>query len=322
MGARHPRRSGPALPLSRVAQVARKRLQFRSRDLGFRDGHAVRPQEPLGTAPRSYGASFFSTFPRHIRQLLGRRASPGMSVGDWLGFDGTCEDAGSEDRPRVVDDDELADALGSRPPGLRGRLERSHYLKRQPDGLWLIRSPALLDLALQLQDAGVEVELTAQATDLLRRRLARAVDDLIVLFAGRTGARFGGRASNGRTGRLAPCPAPHRSRGSRDHSRPRGRAERTAGSPPGRAHLRSPSLSEKHTTSTLTPEPNHRTAGHPSGCTTSPAGSCFLRRRRERERRCGAQDRLTQTEIARPRSGALQMVAPSLWGGTPKLVRS
>jgi hypothetical protein len=59
----------------------------------------------------------------------------------------------------------------------------------------LIRSPALLDLALQLQDAGVDVELTAQATDLLRRRLARAVDDLIVLFAGRTGAGFGGRAS-------------------------------------------------------------------------------------------------------------------------------
>ena len=130
-----------------------------------------------------------------IRQLLGRRASPGMSVGDWLGLDETLRGPWSEDRPRVVDDDELADALGTRPPGLRGRLERSHYLERQPDGLWLIRSPALLDLALQLQDAGVDIELTAQATDLLRRRLARAVDDLIVLFAGRTGAGFGGRAS-------------------------------------------------------------------------------------------------------------------------------
>ena len=118
-----------------------------------------------------------------------------MSVGDWLGLDETLRGPWSEDRPSVVDDDELADALGTRPPGLRGRLERSHYLERQPDGLWLIRSPALLDLALQLQDAGVDVELTAQATDLLRRRLARAVDDLIVLFAGRTGAGFGGRTS-------------------------------------------------------------------------------------------------------------------------------
>ena len=77
-----------------------------------------------------------------------------MSVGDWLGLDETLRGPWSEDRPRVVDDDELAEALGTRPPGLRGRLERSHYLERQPDGLWLIRSPALLDLALQLQDAG------------------------------------------------------------------------------------------------------------------------------------------------------------------------
>jgi len=130
-----------------------------------------------------------------IRQLLGRRASPGMSVGDWLGLDETLRGPWSEDRPRVVDDDELADALGTRPPGLRGRLERSHYLERQPDGLWLIRSPALLDLALQLQDAGVDIELTAQATDLLRRRLARAVDDLIVLFAGRAGVGLTGLAS-------------------------------------------------------------------------------------------------------------------------------
>jgi hypothetical protein len=60
----------------------------------------------------------------------------------------------------------------------------------------LIPSPTLLDLALQLHDAGIDVEVTGQATELLRRRLARAVDDLIALFVERTGAGFAGQASS------------------------------------------------------------------------------------------------------------------------------
>ncbi|MGZ4671225.1 MAG: MerR family transcriptional regulator [Ilumatobacteraceae bacterium] len=130
-----------------------------------------------------------------IRHLLGKRASPGMSVGDWLGLDESLRGPWSEDRPRVVDDDELSDLLGTRPAGLRSRLERSGYLERRPDGWWFVRSPTLLDLALQLHDAGIDVEVTGRATDLLRRRLARAVDDLITLFVERTGTGFAGQAS-------------------------------------------------------------------------------------------------------------------------------
>ena len=130
-----------------------------------------------------------------IRDLLDRRVSPGVSVGDWLGLDSTLRGPWSEDRPRLADDSELADLLGRRPPGLRGRLEQSGYLHREPDGSCFIPSPALLDLALRLQDAGIDVEVTGQARDLLTRRLARAIDDLIALFVERTGAGFAGRAS-------------------------------------------------------------------------------------------------------------------------------
>jgi hypothetical protein len=42
----------------------------------------------------------------------------------------------------------------TRPTAPRGRLERSRYLERQSAGSWLIRSPTLLDLALQLHDVG------------------------------------------------------------------------------------------------------------------------------------------------------------------------
>jgi DNA-binding transcriptional MerR regulator len=130
-----------------------------------------------------------------IRQFLGKRASPGISVGDWLGLDESLRGPWSEDRPRVLSDDELGDELGARPAGLRSQLERAGYLERQPEGWWLIRSPALLDLALQLSDAGIDIEVTGQATNLLRRRMSRAVDDLITLFVERTGSGFPGQVA-------------------------------------------------------------------------------------------------------------------------------
>jgi DNA-binding transcriptional MerR regulator len=130
-----------------------------------------------------------------IRDLLGRRASPGISVGDWLGLDETLNGPWSEDRPKILSDPELADLLGTRPAGLRAQLERSRYVERHSTGSWLIPSPALLDLALQLDEAGIDVEATGQAAQLLRRRLARAVDDLIVLFVERSGTSFAGQAS-------------------------------------------------------------------------------------------------------------------------------
>ena len=130
-----------------------------------------------------------------IRDLLGRRASPGISVGDWLGLDATLGGPWSEDRPKILSDPELTDLLGTRQAGLRASLERSRYLERQPTGSWLIPSPALLDLALQLDEAGIDVAVTGQAAELLRRRLARAVDDLIVLFFERSGTGFAGQAS-------------------------------------------------------------------------------------------------------------------------------
>ena len=218
-----------------------------------------------------------------IRQLLGRRASPGMSVGDWLGLDETLRGPWSEDRPRVVDDNELADALGTR-PGI-ARPTRTVPLSRAParrfvadsqPGTARSRPPTPRRRRRRRADSSGDGSASPAPRSSGRR------PDRAVLWAHRCRIRRAGL--NGGTGHLAPCPAPHRSRRSRDHSRPRGRA-RTAGSPPGRAHVRSPSLSEKqHTTSTLTPEPNHRTAGHPSveDCTTPPAGSCFLRRRRGR----------------------------------------
>ena len=80
-------------------------------------------------------------------------------------------------------------------PGLVGELQDAGYVRLQRDGTWLVPSPTLLDHALRLGRAGVDVELTGRMRDLLRRRLSKAVDDTVKLFAERTGAGFAGAAT-------------------------------------------------------------------------------------------------------------------------------
>jgi hypothetical protein len=60
---------------------------------------------------------------------------------------------------------------------------------------WLVPSPTLLDLALQLHDAGIDIELGGRLRDLLRRRLAKVVDDAVKLLLERTGTGFAGNAT-------------------------------------------------------------------------------------------------------------------------------
>jgi DNA-binding transcriptional MerR regulator len=133
-----------------------------------------------------------------IRDLLAQQNKAALSVADWLGLDQTLRGPWSHDRPRLYDQDQLAVLFGDRAPGLRAALERAGYLERTDDGsTWLAPSPALLEMALQLHDAGVDVELSARGRDLLRRRLSRCADDLVELFAARAGAGFGGRGTLG-----------------------------------------------------------------------------------------------------------------------------
>ncbi|MDQ3312731.1 MAG: hypothetical protein M3517_11560, partial [Actinomycetota bacterium] len=62
-------------------------------------------------------------------------------------------------------------------------------------GDWDVPSPALLDLALQLRAAGIDVDISAMMRDMLRRRLGRVVDDSVRILVERAGAGFAGRAS-------------------------------------------------------------------------------------------------------------------------------
>jgi DNA-binding transcriptional MerR regulator len=129
-----------------------------------------------------------------IRDLL-KGERPSSTVAEWLGIDATLTAPWSDDRPRVVDREDLTAMTKGRRPGLLAELQDAGYVQTADAGTWLVPSPALLDLALQLHDAGIEVELSAQLRDLLRRRLAKVVDDAVKLLVERTGAGFAGNAT-------------------------------------------------------------------------------------------------------------------------------
>ena len=123
---------------------------------------------------------------------------PTATVSEWLGVDATLTAPWSDDRPRAVSHEELVDQIrreGDDRPGTIGELQAAGYLTPLPGGGWTVVSPALLHHALQLQRAGIEVDITARVRDLLRRRLAKAVDDTVKLMIERTGTGFAGRAS-------------------------------------------------------------------------------------------------------------------------------
>ena len=74
--------------------------------------------------------------------------------------------------------------------GLIGDLQKAGYVDARTGGTWNVPSPTLLDLALQLYDAGIDVEISGHLRDLLRKRLAKAVDETVKLIVDRVGRRL------------------------------------------------------------------------------------------------------------------------------------
>ena len=130
-----------------------------------------------------------------VRSLLAKGGTDPRSVGDWLGVDAALRNPWVDDAPRSATLGEVHDLLGVRPHRLVGELVDSGLLERRADATFSIPSPALLDLALRLLDAGVSVDVTNRAARVLRKRLAKAADDLVELFEAETGRSFAGRGT-------------------------------------------------------------------------------------------------------------------------------
>ena len=61
------------------------------------------------------------------------------------------------------------------------------------DSVYLLQSPALLTVAMKLEAAGIDADLSILASDVLRKHLSRAAKDLVELFMKRAADFLGER---------------------------------------------------------------------------------------------------------------------------------
>lgn len=125
---------------------------------------------------------------RAIRDLLAEAERGDIAIIEWLGLEEKLKTPWSEDRPHLVTQKELLAKVGG--SVALDELERHRWIEPQSGTLprtYLVRSPGLVDIVVQLRDVGLDVGTATAASSILRRRLARAADELVALFNERVG---------------------------------------------------------------------------------------------------------------------------------------
>lgn len=130
-----------------------------------------------------------------IGDVLQRLEEGGDSLQDWLGMGDQLQAPWSDDRPIVLSEPDLLDRVGHRRPGILAELARLGLIERQGNSrpaMYIVPSPGLLDINMQLDSAKVDSMVAGEAGELMRRRMARLADELVAFFAERAGDGFGG----------------------------------------------------------------------------------------------------------------------------------
>ncbi|MEJ7733503.1 MAG: MerR family transcriptional regulator [Polyangiaceae bacterium] len=125
-----------------------------------------------------------------IRDLTGRIDKGELDVNEWLGLEAQLQAPWDSDRPRTCSEAELYELAGARRPGLVAELVRLELVERQKD-TFLVRSPALLQLAMRLEASGIDLATASRANEILRKHMARAAEDLAEYFFKHAGEGFG-----------------------------------------------------------------------------------------------------------------------------------
>ena len=101
-----------------------------------------------------------------------------LGVAEWLGVEREVQASWADDRPRTLTTAELYQLAGSRRPGLLADLSRSGLRTRRGD-VYLLHSPALLAVAMQLEAADIDLDTAAGAARIARKHLTRLADELL-----------------------------------------------------------------------------------------------------------------------------------------------
>jgi len=116
-----------------------------------------------------------------IRALMARVDKGEVDVGEWLGIQQQLAAPWAGDSSRTVSESELFSLAGRHRAGLIGDLMRLEIIERKGE-VYLVRSPALLKIAMRLEEAGVDLDTTVRGEQVLRKHLQRAATGLAKLF--------------------------------------------------------------------------------------------------------------------------------------------
>ena len=125
---------------------------------------------------------------RAIHELLGRVEQGETKLEEWLGLDERLREPWSNDESRVVDEKELSALAGELRPGRIADLVR-HGLVTRLGRSFRVPSLALLQLAIRLEAAGVDLDAVAELQRTLRKRLSRTAEELAEPFLSRRARR-------------------------------------------------------------------------------------------------------------------------------------
>jgi DNA-binding transcriptional MerR regulator len=118
---------------------------------------------------------------RAIRDYILTPDADADSVQQWLGL-GQRIEATLGDNPQLMSEDELLELLNQPPAGTIAMLRRRGFITPQGTGLlerYLVESPALLRIALQLWEAGIGYEISLGFYETLEKHVRRAADELV-----------------------------------------------------------------------------------------------------------------------------------------------
>jgi DNA-binding transcriptional MerR regulator len=119
-----------------------------------------------------------------IRDLLASIDRGELDLAEWLGVEEQVQAPWANDQARTVTEKELYEIAGSHRPGLLADLVRTRLVERHGD-VYLVESPALLSIAMKLGEAGIDLEMAAQATGIVRKAFSRTAADLVAMFVKR-----------------------------------------------------------------------------------------------------------------------------------------
>lgn len=116
-----------------------------------------------------------------IAELLDR----GDTAADWLGLTESLARPWTDDRPVLWSDDELAERLAAGSTVTADDLVRTGLVERRADTrpvVFLVPSPGLLDIALQLARLGIDLDVAARLRSLLQDGLRALASQLVATF--------------------------------------------------------------------------------------------------------------------------------------------